>query len=94
MDKKKKIIDEATYQVDIDGLPKMFMDTDNPGELRRDLRKIVRKVDMVKDVKRVQKSDVRKHLQLKLKGHDGEEEMEEKNNRKNKWKKPGRRSIR
>ena len=84
MDKKKKIIDEATYQVDIDGLPKMFMDTDNPGELRRDLRKIVRKVDMVKDVKRVQKSDVRKHLQLKLKGHDGEEEMEE-NKRPGLW---------
>ena len=41
MDNKKKIIDEATYQVDIDGLPKMFMDTDNPGELRRDLRKIL-----------------------------------------------------
>ena len=55
----------------------MFMDTDNPGELRRDLSKIVRYVDMVKDVKRVQKSDVRKHLQVKLKGHDGEEELEE-----------------
>jgi len=84
MDNKKKIIDEATYQVDIDGLPKMFMDTDNPGELKRDLRKIVRKVDMVKDVKRVQKSDVRKHLQLKLKGHDGEEDMEE-NKRPGLW---------
>ena len=82
--KNKLGIKEATYQVDIDGLPKMFMDTDNPGELRRDLRKIVRKVDMVKDVKRVQKSDVRKHLQLKLKGHDGEEEMEE-NKRPGLW---------
>ena len=66
MDKKKKIVDEATYQVDIEGLPKMFMDTDNPGSLKRELRKIVRKVDMVKNVERVQKSDVRKHLQLKL----------------------------
>ena len=82
--KNKLGMKEATYQVDIDGLPKMFMDTDNPGELKRDLRKIVRKVDMVKDVKRVQKSDVRKHLQLKLKGHDGEEDMEE-NKRPGLW---------
>ena len=84
MDKKKKIIDEATYQVDIEGLPKMFMDTDNPGSLKRELRKIVRKVDMVKNVERVQKSDVRKHLQLKLKGQD-DEDMEESKKRPGLW---------
>ena len=67
---------EGTYQVDIEGLPKMFMSSDNPGQLRRDLRKIVRKVDMVNDVKRIQKSDVRKHLQLKLQGKDEEETNE------------------
>ena len=84
MDKKKKIVDEATYQVDIEGLPKMFMDTDNPGSLKRELRKIVRKVDMVKNVERVQKSDVRKHLQLKLKGQD-DEDMEESKKRPGLW---------
>lgn len=69
-------VKEGTYQVDIEGLPKMFMSSDNPGQLRRDLRKIVRKVDMVNDVKRIQKSDVRKHLQLKLQGKDEEETNE------------------
>ena len=75
MDKKKKTVDEGTYKVEIEGLPKMYMDTDNPGELRRDLRKIVRKVDMVKNVERVQKSQVRKDLQLKIQGKDDMEEM-------------------
>ena len=74
MDKKKKTVDEGTYKVEIEGLPKMYMDTDNPGELRRDLRKIVRKVDMVKNVERVQKSQVRKDLQLKIQGKDDMEE--------------------
>ena len=72
---KKKTVDEGTYKVEIEGLPKMYMDTDNPGELRRDLRKIVRKVDMVKNVERVQKSQVRKDLQLKIQGKDEMEEM-------------------
>ena len=67
---KKKTVDEGTYKVEIEGLPKMYMDTDNPGELRRDLRKIVRKVDMVKNVERVQKSEVRKDLRLKIQGKD------------------------
>ena len=67
---KKKTVDEGTYKVEIEGLPRMYMDTDNPGELRRDLRKIVRKVDMVKNVERVQKSQVRKDLQLKIQGKD------------------------
>ena len=72
---KKKTVDEGTYKVEIEGLPRMYMDTDNPGELRRDLRKIVRKVDMVKNVERVQKSQVRKDLQLKIQGKDEMEEM-------------------
>ena len=71
---KKKTVDEGTYKVEIEGLPKMYIDTDNPGELRRDLRKIVRKVDMVKNVERVQKSEVRKDLQLKIQGKDDMEE--------------------
>ena len=76
MDKKKKTVDEGTYKVEIEGLPKMYMDTDNPGELRRDLRKIVRKVDMINSLERVQKSDIRKALQLKLRGKEEEEQDE------------------
>jgi hypothetical protein len=72
---KLLMMGEGTYKVEIEGLPKMYMDTDNPGELRRDLRKIVRKVDMVKNVERVQKSQVRKDLQLKIQGKDEMEEM-------------------
>jgi len=72
---KLLMMGEGTYKVEIEGLPKMYMDTDNPGELRRDLRKIVRKVDMVKNVERVQKSQVRKDLQLKIQGKDDMEEM-------------------
>ena len=72
---KLLMMGEGTYKVEIEGLPKMYMDTDNPGELRRDLRKIVRKVDMVKNVERVQKSEVRKDLQLKIQGKDDMEEM-------------------
>ena len=71
---KLLMMGEGTYKVEIEGLPKMYMDTDNPGELRRDLRKIVRKVDMVKNVERVQKSQVRKDLQLKI---QGKEEVDE-----------------
>jgi len=73
---KLLMMGEGTYKVEIEGLPKMYMDTDNPGELRRDLRKIVRKVDMVKNVERVQKSQVRKDLQLKIQGKDDVDESE------------------
>ena len=75
MQKFKEFL-EAHYAVDIEGLPKLYMQTDNPGALKRDLRKIVRKVDMINSLERVQKSDIRKALQLKLRGKEEEEQDE------------------
>lgn len=67
---------EGTYKVDVEGLPSMFVDAGGPTEVKQNLRKILKKADMIKAVDRVQPSEVKKHFRLKAQGKE-ETQMDE-----------------
>ena len=75
-DDMKESVQEATYKVDVEGLPSMFVDAGGPAEVKQNLRKILKKADMVRGVERVQPAEVKKHFRLKAQGKD-EESMDE-----------------
>jgi len=71
---KKESIDEATidYKVNVDGLPPMFIDAKNPGEVKMKLRKLLRRPDSIGDVTRITKTDLKKYFRIKGMGKDPE----------------------
>ena len=75
-DDVKESVQEATYKVDVEGLPSMFVDAGGPAEVKQNLRKLLKKADMIRGVERVQPGEVKKHFRLKAQGKD-ESEMEE-----------------
>ena len=65
------IIMEAYFKVDIEGLPKFFMDAASPGEVKVELRKLLKKPgEVVNDITRVQKADIIKAFRLQAAGKD------------------------
>lgn len=65
------IIMEAYFKVDIEGLPKFFMDAASPGEVKVELRKLLKKPgEVIKDITRVQKADIIKAFRLQAAGKD------------------------
>ena len=69
-------IDEATFKVDIEGLPTMFVDAGSASQVKKTLRQMLKKPDdKIKSVERVQPTEVKKHFRLKSLGK--EEEMDE-----------------
>jgi len=70
------IKEETNFQVNIEGLPMMFMSAMGPGELKQKLRKIVKQPSMIQSVKRVTDADVKKTFRLKAQGRDEEENEE------------------
>ena len=68
---------EATFKVDIEGLPAMFVDAESAPQVKKTLRQMLKKPDdMIKDIARVQPAEVKKHFRLKALGKD-EEQMDE-----------------
>jgi len=61
---------EASYKVDVEGLPTMYIDSKSPGEVKSGLRKLLRKPDSINSVERVMDADVRKAFRLKAQGKD------------------------
>ena len=70
----KYFYEEMNYRVKIDGLPDMFVKANSPGEVKMNLRKIVKKPDMVQSIEKVTKSDVRKTFRDKAIGKEESEE--------------------
>jgi len=69
---------EATdYKVSVDGLPDMYVKADNPGEVKTNLRKIVKNPEMIRSVDRVTQSLLQKIFRDKAAGKE-EEEVPEK----------------
>ena len=59
---KKKVVEDFTFRVDVEGLPALFMKGNSPGSVKAHLRKLVKQPSMVKDVKRVTKHDKKKEF--------------------------------
>jgi len=72
--RKESVNEETNFQVNIEGLPMMFMSGMGQGEIMQKLRKIVKQPSMIQSVKRVTDADVKKTFRLKAQGRDDEEE--------------------
>mgnify|MGYP000915600449 CR=1 FL=1 len=70
----KQFLEEVDFKVKVDGLPDMFVKANNQSEVKMNLRKIVKKPDMIQSVERVTRSDVRKIFRDKAAGKEGIEE--------------------
>ena len=75
-------LDEAKFRVSIDGLPNIYMDGNSAGQVKSDLRRLVKKPDMINDVERITPAEHKKDLRDKISGkndEDDEESVEEDN---------------
>jgi hypothetical protein len=66
-------LEEMTFKVSIEGLPVMYMTGTSPGNIKQQLRKIVKQPSMIDAVQRVTDTDVKKAFRLKAQGKDIEE---------------------
>ena len=64
----EKIKEEFNFEVDIEGLPKLFMYASGPGDVKAKLRKIVKQPSMINAVTRVTDATVRKTFRMKAQG--------------------------
>lgn len=73
----KAMTEEATFKVNIEGLPMMFMSGMGTGDVKAKLRAIVKQPKMIKDVERVTDAEVKKNFRLKAQGRDEEDRVDE-----------------
>jgi len=70
MKKFKDTLGEATWKVDVQGLPGMYMNGKSAGEVKNSLRKLLKNPgDTIGDIKRVTPTEVKKDYRLRLTGH-------------------------
>jgi len=78
-DTKKQLLrralnkEDTNFKVEIDGLPTMYMKAKTPGELKQQLRKIVKQPSLIKDVDRIEVSKVKKAYRDKAQGREVKE---------------------
>lgn len=70
----KGFYEAMKFEVDIEGLPKVYMDGNSPSEVKAHLRKLVKQPSMVKSVTRMTSHDVKKVYRDKA---QGKEEVDE-----------------
>lgn len=70
-------IQEASYRVNVEGLPIMYVQSASPNEVMMNLRKILKKGDFVNSIDRVTDAEVKKAFRLKAIGKDEDEKIEE-----------------
>jgi len=67
---RKNKNEETDYEVDVEGLPKMYVKGDNPSQVKNNLRKVVKNPDMIRGVERVTKATLQKMFRDKAAGKD------------------------
>lgn len=73
-------VKEAKYSVDVEGMPRFYMDGESPGKVKVAIRKLLKKASLIKDVERVNDAKIRKDLRARLSGQsdiEGSEEVDE-----------------
>ena len=66
-------LEEARWKVKIEGLPPIYMDSSSAGEVKTQLRKLLKKPDMIQDIERVTDAEVKKDLRDRISGKEVEE---------------------
>ena len=69
-------VEATTFEVDIEGLPKMYIKDKSPGAVKAKLRGIVKQPSMIQGVDRVTDAEMKKTYRDKAQGRD-EKEMDE-----------------
>jgi hypothetical protein len=69
-------LEEARWKVKIEGLPPIYMDSKSAGEVRSQLRKLIKTPDMIQDIERVTDAEVKKALRNKISGKEVEEKLD------------------
>ena len=64
-------LDEAKFKVSIEGLPSIYIDGSSAGQVKTDLKRLVKKPDMINDVERVSSAEHKKDLRNKISGKGG-----------------------
>lgn len=67
---KDSVKEETDYKVSVEGLPDMYVKANNPGEVKTNLRKIVKNPEMIKSVDRVTQSLLQKIFRDKAAGKE------------------------
>lgn len=60
-------LDEAKYSVDVEGLPRFYMDADSPAKVKIALRKLLRKASSIDSIERVNDAKIRADLRSRIK---------------------------
>lgn len=69
---------EAYFEVGIEGLPKIYMDAKSSGEVKQQLRRLLKKPnEQIQSIDRVQKSDMRKSFRDRAAGKEVENDEED-----------------
>lgn len=63
-----KSFKEAKYSVDVDGLPRFYMDADSPAEIKKKLRTLLRKASSIDSVERSNDAKIKTDLRQRIKG--------------------------
>jgi hypothetical protein len=66
----KRLTEEMDFKVSVDGLPDMYVKGKSPSEIKANLRKIVKKPDMIQSVDRITQAMVKKIFRDKAQGKD------------------------
>jgi len=61
---------EAKYSVDVEGLPRFYMDADSPAQIKKSLRVLLRKASSIDSVERVNDAKIKQDLRQRIKGAD------------------------
>ena len=69
-------LEEARWKVKIEGLPPIYMDSSSAGEVKSQLRKLLKKPDMIQDIERVTDADMKKGLKDRISGKEVEEKLD------------------
>jgi hypothetical protein len=80
----QKDVEEAKYGIDIEGLPRFYMDGDSPGKVKNALRRMLKKPDMIKDVERTPDSKVKADFRDRISGKKKADDMKESKLKKDK----------
>jgi len=59
---------EAKYSVDVEGLPRFYMDADSPAQIKKSLRVLLRKASSIDSVERVNDAKIKQDLRQRIKG--------------------------
>lgn len=78
-------IDEAKYSVDVDGLPRFYMDADSPAQVKIALRKLLKKASDIDSVERVNDATIKQDLRQRLKGGETDKRYVDEGKKKGLW---------